>query len=707
LSAVQESVLKTTTSLNDILDQNLLWLPSVNAIDFQWPQRIIRGTQTVFSGQNFGRVLSVFGDQLQRLWLVVLLAGILVGTALLARRRLRLDIIRSAQLVGRVQKDDYWVTPNVIILCAMITAPIPIILLLVGFMFRSSGAPDVFITSLGQTGIELSGFTWFFLMWKEWSRDKSLFAAHYKMPSEVGKTVSEQLKWFIPVAGVLIALVTLTQNSREPDVYEGFSLLVFIMTACALAYFGFKILWLKQPTIRKAFSENSIFWRYRRLMIFFFVGMPVIAAMLAASGYYDTARELLSRLFFSSGLVIATYVVYGVVRRTVLIAQRRLALRQAMERREKLTLAREEMEAAEERGENVLPQVNYDEIDLETISRQTSQLMNTAVIIGFVILMWMFWKDLFPALSIFDDVNLWATEWAEIDGERTAIEYVSLWNLIQSLTIAVLTFIAAKNLPGFLEVFVLNRSNLDRGSRYAVVSILGYIIIAIGFVWAFNKLGMDWSQLQWIVAALGVGIGFGLQEIIANFISGLILLFERPIRVGDYITIGDKSGTVNRIQIRATTLSDLDNREIFIPNRELITQKVTNWTLTDSITRIIIPVGVAYGSDTDQVRQIMFDVIKRNKRILDKPKSNVFFLGFGESSLDFEIRLYVRSVEDRFSVSHEIHTEINKELANAGVSIPFPQRDLNIITQSPQVKDVVPKAKPKPKRKPSPKPKAT
>jgi len=252
LSAVQESVLKTTTSLNDILDQNLLWLPSVNAIDFQWPQRIIRGTQTVFSGQNFGRVLSVFGDQLQRLWLVVLLAGILVGTALLARRRLRLDIIRSAQLVGRVQKDDYWVTPNVIILCAMITAPIPIILLLVGFMFRSSGAPDVFITSLGQTGIELSGFTWFFLMWKEWSRDKSLFAAHYKMPSEVGKTVSEQLKWFIPVAGVLIALVTLTQNSREPDVYEGFSLLVFIMTACALAYFGFKILWLKQPTIRKA-----------------------------------------------------------------------------------------------------------------------------------------------------------------------------------------------------------------------------------------------------------------------------------------------------------------------------------------------------------------------------------------------------------------------------------------------------------------------
>ena len=177
-----------------------------------------------------------------------------------------------------------------------------------------------------------------------------------------------------------------------------------------------------------------------------------------------------------------------------------------------------------------------------------------------------------------------------------------------------------------------------------------------------------------------MGIGFGLQEIIANFISGLIILFERPIRVGDYITIGGQSGTINRIQIRATTLSDLDNREIFIPNKELITQKVMNWTLTDSITRMIIPVGIAYGSDTEKAREIMLAVIHDNARVLEKPKSNVYFLGFGESSLDFELRIFVRSVDDRFGVSHELHTEVNKELNKAGFEIPFPQRDLHIIS---------------------------
>ena len=145
------------------------------------------------------------------------------------------------------------------------------------------------------------------------------------------------------------------------------------------------------------------------------------------------------------------------------------------------------------------------------------------------------------------------------------------------------------------------------------------------------------------------------------------------------MTIGDQSGTVQRIKIRATTLSDLDNREIFIPNKELITQKVTNWTLTDTITRIIIPIGIAYGSDTEKAREIMQKVIFNNPKVLERPKSNVFFLGFGDSSLDFELRIFVRSVDDRFTVSHELHTEINKALSKAGINIPFPQRELRIM----------------------------
>ena len=256
-----------------------------------------------------------------------------------------------------------------------------------------------------------------------------------------------------------------------------------------------------------------------------------------------------------------------------------------------------------------------------------------------------------------------------------------LWNLIQSVVIFILTCIAAKNLPGFLEVFVLTRSSVNAGTRYAIRTILGYVIIALGVVIAFDRLGLQWSQLRWIVTGLSVGIGFGLQKIIANFISGLIILFERPIRLGDYVTIGEQSGTVSRIQIRATTLSDLDNREILIPNEALISERVTNWTLSNSVTRMILPVGIAYGSDTDKARDIMLAVLKANPKVLNTPAPNVLFTGFGDSSLDFQMRVFLNNFEDRWPVTHVIHTEINKALEAEGISIPFPQTDVNIIAQ--------------------------
>ena len=183
------------------------------------------------------------------------------------------------------------------------------------------------------------------------------------------------------------------------------------------------------------------------------------------------------------------------------------------------------------------------------------------------------------------------------------------------------------------------------------------------------------------MTGLSVGIGFGLQKIIANFVSGLIILFERPVRIGDYVTIGEQSGIVSRIKIRATTLSDLDNREILIPNEALISERVTNWTLSNSVTRLTVSVGIAYGSDTEKARDIMLSVLKANNKILETPAPQVLFIGFGESSLDFDIRVFLRNFEDRWPVRHVIHTEINRALEAAGIAIPFPQTDLNIVSQ--------------------------
>ncbi|NNE56889.1 MAG: mechanosensitive ion channel [Hellea sp.] len=680
LETEQQKLLEQTTRLASILNKNILWLPSVQAINLDWPAKVTRGVLDVMSLSNASKITQTFGRQIKAYWLPMIFAMGFAGFFWFSRRRLREEVSEISRRVGRVKKDNFWLTPQTLLATILIAAPLPLILLMLGIVFKYSGSPDSFILSFGQSGIELAGFIWFFLIWREWNREKSLYAAHYNVPLLMRDNSLKQFNWFIPLAGLSTALVTLTQNSRNPDVYEGFSLLAFIITALLLAWLGLRLLVLRKTSLVSVFSKNSLFRKYHKIFVVLAVGLPLLSALLAAIGYYDTARVLLSRLFFSGGVIVITHTLYGLFRRTLIVAQRRLSLRQAIEKQEKEILARAQEEAAEERGEIPPPTVNYDEIDVESLSRQSVQLINTFVAVGFAIIMWMLWRDLFPALAIFDSVNLWPTEF-NVDGAATS--HVSLWKLIQSLAIVVLTVISAKNLPALLEVFVLNRSQMDRGTRYAVVSVLGYIIIALGLVWAFSRLGVDWSKLQWIVAALSVGIGFGLQEIIANFISGLIILFERPIRVGDYITIGEQSGTVHRIKIRATTLSDLDNREIFIPNKELITQKVMNWTLTDSITRLIIPVGIAYGSDTDKAREIMQNVIYANSRVLDRPKSNVFFLGFGDSSLDFELRIFVRSVDDRFSVSHEIHTAINKALAKADIEIPFPQRDLHFRSGSP------------------------
>jgi potassium efflux system protein len=198
----------------------------------------------------------------------------------------------------------------------------------------------------------------------------------------------------------------------------------------------------------------------------------------------------------------------------------------------------------------------------------------------------------------------------------------------------------------------------------------------LGLSVALNILGAQWSKLQWLVAALGVGLGFGLQEIVANFISGLLILFERPIRVGDTVTVGSHTGTVTRIRIRATVLTDWDRKEQIIPNKTFITEQLTNWTLSDSITRQIIQVGVAYGSDVGQVHQVLSQVVADSKRVIAEPPPAVFFVGFGDSSLNFEIRVFVQNMLDIMPLIHELHVAIEAELRRHGIEIPFPQRDI-------------------------------
>jgi potassium efflux system protein len=236
----------------------------------------------------------------------------------------------------------------------------------------------------------------------------------------------------------------------------------------------------------------------------------------------------------------------------------------------------------------------------------------------------------------------------------------------------------ARNLPGVLELVVLQRLEVDPGNRNAIITISLYLITAVGLVTALDIIGVGWEQVQWLVAALGVGLGFGLKEIFSNFFSGLILLLERPIRVGDTVTLDNLNGTISRINIRATTITDWDRKEIIVPNNTFITGSLINWARNDPITRIVIPVGVGYDSDPLRVHEVLLAVATSHSLVLKEPAPAVLFLKFGDSALEFEVRVFVRELANRLPLTHELHNLILQALRANQIEIPFPQREVHL-----------------------------
>lgn len=263
-----------------------------------------------------------------------------------------------------------------------------------------------------------------------------------------------------------------------------------------------------------------------------------------------------------------------------------------------------------------------------------------------------------------------------VDGVGGALK---LGQLVALLLTLVGTYFVANLLRGALDHFLLAWVGVDRSLRYSLSSIVHYLAFCVGLLLALSSTGIAMSDLQWFLAAAGVGIGFGLQEIVSNFVSGLIILFERPIKVGDVILLDTLEGEVAEVSIRATTIRTWKNEFLTVPNKELITQRVNNMTGDDPRVRLDLPVGVAYGSDLKLVRQVLLDVAGRHGKVLDEPPPNVVFVAHGESSLDFELRVWVH-IDHRLDVRHDVRMAVDAAFRRAGIEIPFPQRDVHLHT---------------------------
>lgn len=225
---------------------------------------------------------------------------------------------------------------------------------------------------------------------------------------------------------------------------------------------------------------------------------------------------------------------------------------------------------------------------------------------------------------------------------------------------------------------VERKHEADRGLSESVSRLVHYAIITLGVILALGALGFELQNFAIIAGALGIGVGFGLQNVVNNFASGLILLFERPVRVGDTVVVDEVWGTIQKIGLRSTIMLTFDKSEMIVPNADLVSEKVTNWTLSNPTARIILPVGVAYGSPIDQVLQILVESAAAHEDVLDEPPPEALFAEFGDSSLDFELRVWVINIRRRLQVRSEVLAEVDRRFREAGIEIPFPQRDLHL-----------------------------
>lgn len=669
LDVKESSLIAETETFTDFVNERILWIRSNQPLDLESLrsreafESVLKPTLlwVIVRGAGIPGVISE--DLLDHfiLWVVfgVLFLALLIRASAL-RRKLR-ELARIAQ--GRVTTAmkptfEAW------LISAAISIPWPGLILM--FAWRVSVNSDTTEVSTLSQGLVQLGLAFLSLeFFRQVCRPSGLADAHFEWPDRtiilLRRTFRGLILFALPVGAVVVLLhAHRSVPGPENDAYE---MLAFVVLLLILLAYLHRLLKPSTGVLREWVANRNEGWG-RRLQYPIYlagVGLCTVLTVLTVMGYYYTAQRLFEKTQITLWLVFGLVFVRALLYRALTLHRRRLALEQLRQRRAAASAA------AGEATTSSVPDIPVElPPDLGHVSRQTQKLLDTTLIVVGLVALWGVWIDVLPALNYLKQWTVW---------EEQPLTY---FDLGMAVLITLLAITAARNVPGLLEISVLQRLPLDASSRYATTTITRYLITLLGIVLVSNVIGIGWGQVQWLAAALTVGLGFGLQEIFANFVSGIIILFEQPVRVGDVVTIGEVSGVVSRIRMRSTTITDWDRKEYVVPNKEFITGRLLNWTLSDTTNRIVINVGVAYGSDTNRVHEIISRIAAEHQHVLKEPPPLVTFETFGDSSLNFVLRAYLAVLDHRLITISELNAAIHNELTRAGIEIPFPQRDLHL-----------------------------
>ncbi len=668
LDLATRELLEARNEYAAFIDENVLWIRSTGRLGMDEAKQSLQALGAFAQGDRWVAVLRSTDVNLRNhpVATVVLIVAI---AALFIFRNINATLENLGRRVTEGESTNLWLTLQALGITLVLAGLWPAVLWGIGWWLTlDRGAPDL---SLGlASGLKSLAVTYFALeVFRQLCRPEGLAERHFEWPGQLVSVLHRKLGWLMAIGLPMIFLVTLFDRFDGGAWQDSLGRVAFLVGMVGTAIFMHIVL---RPSRDQALPSGLA--RFRYLTYALGVGFPLVLATLLTLGYVYSAEQLLVRARGMLLLVLGLVLFQATFRRALTVAWQRVRV---AGRRVALAADSEEedAEAAERRAEQT-------QLQLDRLVRGVSVVVLLA---GSCLI----WADMFPALQVFDRVELWSTSVqvtqtvTGADGSISTeqipkIEPITLGDLLLGILAMLVAMSASRSLPGLLEVSVLGRLPIDQGARDAIVIVSRYAVTMVGAIVAFRLVGMTWASVQWLAAAMTVGLGFGLQEIFANLVSGLIILFERPIRIGDLVTVNGTTGKVSRMQIRATTITDFDRRELVVPNKRFITEDVINWTLSDPITRFVIPVGISYDSDPTEAQQLLLRVATRHPLVLREPEPTAVFVNFGDSTLNLELRAFIASRDHFTTVLHEVNVAIERTFREANIEIAFPQQDLHI-----------------------------
>ncbi len=687
LDTQERELVERTREFKQFINTHILWIKSSDPI-WKMPLRTtLEGSRWLLLPENWQQMArSLQKDSVESPGYYV---GIFIIFIVLSyyNKRMYKGVVHCSERVRHVYTDSFLHTLNTLILSILLSLRWGLLFLLLGLRISRLSDPTSFTPAMGAGLQCLGGVLLALGLVDRFFLEKGLIKKHFNIESPKASFFSRWLHWYLLLTLPFWLLSSIMQAQQENTEWNEWPGRMAFMAAMIITTILIMTLLHPGGPLLKVYMERHRggWWERLKYIWYPLAGLiPIIFFGMAGLGYFYGSWYLFHKLIVSLIFAAVIFIIYAMAVRWSIVTQTLLQLKE--ERRKKLEALKADKEQTEKGADDQRPETTPEpEFSaglppgeeqanaIITISRQTLRLLRAVIVLTLFFGLWIIWNDVLPALGGLDAIQLW-----ESSDAQGVVSYITLANIVLILVILIMTIIITRNLPGLLEIAILQRLPLDTGARFAITTISSYIIVTIGIIMIFGELGVGWSKVQWLVAAISVGLGFGLQEIFANFISGLLILFEQPIRVGDIVTIDNVSGVVSRISIRATTITDWDRKEYLVPNKEFITGRLLNWTLTNKINRIVINVGVSYGADVEKALRTLKEVVESHPLIIDDPQPLYTFEGFGDSTLNLVVRCYLPDLDKRLITISELHTSILHAFRKKDIEIAFPQQDIHI-----------------------------